>query len=193
MKTENIPGIPLRERLILAGINELNEVGFEQFSLRHVAERCQVSCAAPYRHFSDKGELIAEILQYINGQWTACVEQVVAKPYPSTRAKLVAVSMAYISFLLENPKFRSIVMQPVSAKLMDAQRPIASLSRVSRELVDQYCAEVEMEEDVRFRKLFVIRSLIYGAALMLDNGQLPSEENTLKMVEQAMEREFDLP
>ena len=192
MKTD-ISTVPLRDRLIAEGINELKEVGFEQFSLRHVAERCHVSCAAPYRHFADKTELIVAILTYINGQWTECVTQVVAKPFASTRDKLVAVSMAYITFLLENPKFRSIIMQSGSADLSDIQRPIASLSQISRELVDRYCAEVEMPPEVRFRKLFVIRSLIYGAALMIDNGELPTAQATMEMVRQTMEREFDLP
>ncbi|MBQ9131598.1 MAG: helix-turn-helix transcriptional regulator, partial [Clostridia bacterium] len=51
----------VRERLIIAGIRELEAHGLNDFSLRRVAVACEVSCAAPYRHFKDKEELILEI------------------------------------------------------------------------------------------------------------------------------------
>ena len=35
----------LRERLILAGIDELNREGADNLSIRRVARRCGVSCA----------------------------------------------------------------------------------------------------------------------------------------------------
>ena len=46
----------VRERLIIAGIEELRERGVQNFSLRRAALSAQVSCAAPYRHFKDKNE-----------------------------------------------------------------------------------------------------------------------------------------
>ena len=44
----------LREALIIAGIKEINVHGVSGFSIRRVAENCNVSCAAPYRHFESK-------------------------------------------------------------------------------------------------------------------------------------------
>ena len=55
----------VRERLIQAGITELYERGIKDFSLRRVALSAQVSCAAPYRHFKDKSDLISKIVEYI--------------------------------------------------------------------------------------------------------------------------------
>ena len=49
----------LREELILAGIEEINIHGANDFSVRRVAEACHVSSAAPYKHFKDKKEFIA--------------------------------------------------------------------------------------------------------------------------------------
>ena len=51
----------VRDRLIEAGIREIEANGLQNFSLRHVAQLCGVSCAAPYRHFKDKEEYINEI------------------------------------------------------------------------------------------------------------------------------------
>ena len=44
----------IRERLIIAGIKEIELHGFNDFSLRRVAAACEVSCAAPYRHYKNK-------------------------------------------------------------------------------------------------------------------------------------------
>ena len=60
-----------RERLILAGVEELNAYGVQHFSTRRVAKACGVSCAAPYKHFKDTHAFIAEILGYINRQYDA--------------------------------------------------------------------------------------------------------------------------
>jgi AcrR family transcriptional regulator len=48
----------VKTRLILAGLNEIEEYGIKNFSLRRVALGAQVSCAAPYRHFKDKDDFI---------------------------------------------------------------------------------------------------------------------------------------
>jgi len=44
----------LRQDLILAGIEEINTHGANDFSVRRVASACHVSTAAPYKHFKDK-------------------------------------------------------------------------------------------------------------------------------------------
>ena len=105
--TENRRGKSTRETLILAGLEELNEYGVQHFSTRRVAKACGVSCAAPYKHFKDSHEFIAEILGYINRQYDA-EQRVVLEKYKnaSAREQLVQVSMHYIRFLTEHPAFR---------------------------------------------------------------------------------------
>ena len=68
----------MREVLILAGISEINTHGVTDFSIRRVAEACNVSCAAPYKHFKDKREFIAAIIDYVNEQWRVRQQEVLA-------------------------------------------------------------------------------------------------------------------
>ncbi len=42
-------------------------------------------------------------------------------------------------------------------------------------------------------KTFIVRSLLYGAALMFDNGELEYNEDNMAAVSEAINREFDLP
>ena len=51
----------LREELILAGIEEIEAHGVRGFSLRRVAKKCGVSCAAPYKHFADLNDFLLAI------------------------------------------------------------------------------------------------------------------------------------
>ena len=102
----HLPGrIPnLREDLILAGIQEINSHGISGFSIRRVAEACNVSCAAPYRHFKDKNALIGAIIDYVNEQWAKRQDEVLAQCGPSLREQMVEICVNYIRFLMEKPK-----------------------------------------------------------------------------------------
>ena len=67
------------------------------------------------------------------------------------------------------------------------------VSRQTYDLISKYCREVEMSDEDRTRKTFAVRSLIYGAALMLDNGELESTPENYDMIARSIDREFDLP
>ena len=184
-------GLSARERLILSGIAEIEENGLQDFSIRRVAEACGVSCAAPYKHFKNRQEFVEAIIEYVYERWGEQRERLAAEAPEDKRRQLVKISVGFVRFLHENPSFRSIIMLRDS----DAEGGAPMLLRLtegSREIVRQYCAEVGMAPEVRRRKVFVVRSLIYGAALMLDSGELPDDEAGFAMAEAMIEREFDL-
>lgn len=185
--------IKLQDQLILAGIEELNENGIQNFSVRRIANKCGVSCAAPYKHYKDKQTFIAAILTYIDEKWEAR-QSAVADRFASspTRKQLLEVCMEYIRFLVENPHLRSIIM--FKFDVMDREFSIlrGKLSKPTYTLVSKYCEEVGMPADVRRRKTFVVRSLIYGASLMFDNGELEYTPENQDFVAYSIDREFDL-
>lgn len=183
-----------REQLILAGLDELNEYGIRHFSTRRVAKRCGVSCATPYKHFTDSHEFIAEIFGYINGLYLAQQEALLHRVRElSTREQLVEVSVNYIRFLTDYPVFRRIIMQNFQACDEEYRVLRGKLSTRTYEVVSRYCEEVGMPEDVRKRKTFIVRAIIYSAALFFDNGELEYTEENIQKVRELLEREFDLP
>ena len=99
-----------KEELILAGIKEIEQCGVRNLSMRRVAAACGVSCAAPYKHFTDKNDFILAMIRYINQQWYAQIHKIIAQYPGDVRRQLVEISLAYIRFLVENPHFRSIMM-----------------------------------------------------------------------------------
>ena len=58
---EELGSASVREQLITAGIAELEAHGIADFSLRRGANYCNISCAAPYKHFKSKEALIESI------------------------------------------------------------------------------------------------------------------------------------
>ena len=181
-----------REELIIAGINEISRCGIAGFSMRRAAENAGVSCAAPARHFGGKQGFIAAIIEYVNAQWHDEQMRILASCGSSTREKLVCFSVGYIKFLVEKPHFRSILMLK-DDELDNTYQGRGRTTELTLKLVDEYCKEVGMDEQTRLRKFYIVRSLIYGASLMFDNGELSYSNKVLDIVRQSIDREFDLP
>lgn len=181
-----------REELIIAGISEISRSGIAGFSMRRAAEKAGVSCAAPARHFGGKQGFIAAIIDYVIAQWHDEQIRILSECGNTTREKLVCFSIGYIKFLVEKPHFRSILMLK-DDDLDSACQGRCRTTQLSMDLVGQYCSEVDMDEETKFRKFYIVRSLIYGASLMFDNGELPYNDETLDIVRQSIDREFDLP
>ena len=180
-----------KEKFLIASVAELEEHGVTDFSIRRVAQRCEVSCGAPYKHFKNKNELILEVIRYINRQWYAYQTSLIAD-CTTTREELIETSMGYIGFLCDHPSFLSILL--LNDKTMDPEQ-IAEKNMISNRtaaLIENYCQEVSMGQDVAIRKIYAVRSFIFGAALMINGEVLPKDETTMANIRYCITREFDL-
>ncbi len=180
----------LRDKLLDVGMAELNEFGYHNFSVRRIAAKCGVSCAAPYKHFKDKHSYVAAILEHINQQWTERQEAIIESYQGVWQRQIVEVCLEYIRFLVEVPYFRSAIMLKDESFDEEFQRPRGRLSDASRSLIDRCCAEHGVSDDVKKAKVYIIRSLIYGAALMFDNGEFEYSEENMAIVRATIEREL---
>lgn len=186
--------ITTRDKLIEAGLQEIEEFGTEEFSTRRVARRCGLSCAAPYKHFKDTSEFIGAIFSHVNQIYSEEQSEVLKKYADcDSRTQLVQVSLHYTRFLLEHSYFRRIVMQGFQNCDEQCLTLRGQMSIRTYQVVSQYCKDVNMTPEVRKRKTFIVRSIIYGAALFFDNGELEYNEENMKMIEDMLNREFDLP
>lgn len=183
----------LQEELILAGIEELNNNGFHNFSVRRISTKCGVSCAAPYKHFKDKNDFIAAIINYINMIWAKRQLAIVRKYKGDFVTQLVEISKDYIRFLVENPHFRSVLMMKDSEFDAEFNNLKSQMSKRVLKIINRFSKETGMPEAISKRKFYIIRSLIYGASLMFDNGEIEYNEENLCIFSDAILREFNLP
>ena len=170
----------VREQLLIAGLAELEAHGVSDFSLRRVAAACDLSCAAPYRHFKDKETLIAAILAHIQNQLRLLLAQIAAVYPDDPRRQLAESCLAYIRFCQATPHARAVI------DLADGTLPLADTIGA---LLPQ-CAPGADAEQLREQAL-VLRSLTYGAARLLECGELPTGDAALSRIRLRLLREVD--
>ena len=180
-----------KEELIRAGLHELHEKGFNDFSIRRVAAACGISCAAPYRHFKNKDDFVLAIFAYVNRKWYL-TQNMILSEYESARERLTEMSVAYVRFLTENPDFFTILMTRSDTFEGELKYKKNGVSACVQGLIEQYCNEVNMSSVDRKRKTYVVRSLIFGAAHMIQNGELDDSEATYDMIRASISREFEI-
>lgn len=183
----------MREVLLLAGITEINAHGVTGFSIRRVAAACNVSCAAPYKHFKDKREFIAAIIDYVNQQWRLRQNEILESCGTDLRRQLVEVCVGYLHFLMEKPYYRSILLLKDDEFDNIYHRPRGEMSSRSQQLEKEIFAQYHFTPEVFRRKLHVIRALLFGTMFMLDSGELPYSDETIDNFRYCIDREFDIP
>lgn len=183
----------MREILLLAGISEINANGVTGFSIRRVADACNVSCAAPYKHFKDKKDFIAAIIDYVNSQWAQRQQEILSRCGDSYREQIVEVCVGYVQFLMEKPYFRSILMLKDEEfdNLYHKQR--GHMSSRSQQLEQDFFAQCGWDVETQKRKLHLVRAMLFGTVFMYDTGELEYNETTLANLRYDINREFDLP
>lgn len=93
----------LRRAVIETAMAMLAEGGGWQFTLREVARRAGVSHAAPYKHFADKGALLAEIALIGFDRLRDALAAARSQSGGDIGAEFEAMAGAYLAFGQANP------------------------------------------------------------------------------------------
>ena len=182
----------LREALILAGISEINANGINNFSIRRVASACNVSCAAPYKHFQDKRDLIAAIIDYVNELWTARQEEIIAQCSDSLREQIIEILLGYIRFIMEKPYYRAVLMLKDDEFDNLYHKKRTQFGSLTQTLEAQLFMASGMEADVWRRKVTMIRSLVFGVIFLFDAGEYEYNETNMEYLRFTINREFEV-
>lgn len=180
----------VKEKLITAGIKELQYHGVADFSLRRVASACNVSCAAPYKHFKSKEDFISGILLYINRQWELLQNQVRDFFENDTKSLIIELCVAYVKFRIANPGFNAVLMMKPDC-FDDEQIAGAHMTDYICSLCEKYFAQKGFDGTETERRVYVIRSLIYGAVIMIDKNQLENSKKTIDMIRDCVRKELE--
>ncbi len=170
-------GESLKNRLIIAGIEEISVHGIKDFSLRRVAMQCDASCAAPYRHFKNREEFIRAIVDYINRQWHLLSDSIIRLYAGDTRRQVTELSVAYIKFLAANANYRAALT--ASGEMGFENREFAAL-------LDESCEQAGTPAADRARRLYAVKAIIFGTVAMLGSGEVPNGEPTFTQVRETV-------
>jgi AcrR family transcriptional regulator len=160
------PRVGLRATLIAAALKVLEAEKAEP-SLRAVARAAGVSAMAPYRHFSDKADLMAAVAN--RGFEMLRDALLVADDQPDAREALFAQGMAFIDFARTNPAlFRLMYSHQYGFASSDAVR-------ATYEVLAKRVAGIQPTHVTA--ATLACRSLVQGMATIELSGRLKPAEH----------------
>ena len=108
----------LREALISAALDLIKDKGTGGFTVADLARAAQVSPAAPYRHYRDKDDLLADIARLGFERFGTALLSAWEQGKPDPKTALIRVGRSYLNFARENPA--------LYATMFDSSLPIAA-------------------------------------------------------------------
>lgn len=172
----------IRERLIISGIKEIEKHGLNDFSLRRVASACDVSCAAPYRHYKNKDELILEIIKYINSRFELIVEQVTSVYKGDIRRQILEIAVMSVRFLVGNGNYASVILH-IGCGMTEEQK---SEQKKFFGRLEELTLELNENNDSE-KILYIIKTYIYGTVIELcDSSEAVCEKRIATMKDEIM-------
>jgi AcrR family transcriptional regulator len=108
----------LRNTLILAAAELIEESGSVDFALVEAARKAGVSNAAPYRHFRDKDDLLQAVAHLCFMGLTEASRAAIADQDVGSEAAIVALGKSYIPFMLSHRPFIDLMWGDHGARAM---------------------------------------------------------------------------
>ena len=180
----------IKEKLILAGIDEIGNCGVAGFSLRQVAVACNVSCATPYNYFKNKEGFVVEIIQYIKYQWSLLKTEINKVYKNDEKQQLIELCVFYIKFLVGNPNYRSIIMLDNIEVDDESHRDIESARNFIELELEHYMKLNNVSVREARRKSFVIRAIVFEATLLLERGDIENTPENFDFIRYCIAREL---
>jgi AcrR family transcriptional regulator len=159
----------LRQQLVTATRELIEEKGPEAFSVSEACRRAGVSTAAPYRHFGDKTDMIAAVVLEGMAEMTARLHAAAA-PFPHGSVEGIAASgTAYVAFAEAHPGVFRVMFAENSGR--------ADLEEAGHECysglllqVAAYLGKAEIDEDV-LRASFPLWTFVHGMSFLRIDGK----------------------
>lgn len=187
----------LKSELIEKGLKLLYEEGYEEFSLRKVAKACNVSHAAPYRHFRNKDELIAAIGTEAMHRFSQSLQEAVDKYPDDPKSQLKEMGCAYIKFFVENPEYlRLIFLSDIKKRINNSwenpddcdcftdQQSYVQPFEILYRAAERYKAEVksniyqQMDQDAL---VLYCWGLVHGISILISRKEFPYQGDYLEL------------
>jgi hypothetical protein len=155
----------LRDALIGAALEILEEGGLAALSLREAARRAGVSAMAPYRHFADKEALLADV-------------------HPDPREALIAQGVAYVDFACANPALFRLMFGATSPNI---KGDLALSSESAYAVLATRVASIA-KPALSGDWTLACWSIVHGLALLTLDGKLAGRGEPVSVLAQRMLR-----
>ena len=168
----------LRDALLTAAFEQLQEISAHQISLRGVARHAGVSHAAPYHYFPDRAQLLAALAVTCNEQFLD-VQRRAVEAQTQPVARLLAMGEAYIQFATQHPNAFALIFDPATCPPDHSNPDTAPFIRANHELLDDLIRAAQdagqlPKDDPQIRAA-ALWGTVHGLAQLVQLGHLPAE------------------
>lgn len=167
----------LREAMIEAAVDILEETGAETVSVREAARRAGVSSGAPFRHFASKTALMTAVAEDGMQRLRAAIGQSVRRcksDHPLVR--LIAIADGYVHWATTSPTHYRVVGDRTQIDF-DASEILTGGAGAIRQDMTRIFEEAKHLKLLRTNDIdalhFECRAFAYGLARMCVDGHLP--------------------
>lgn len=156
--------VQLKEKLLIAGMEEITVHGISGFSLRRVAAACGASCSAPYKHFRNKEDFIEQIASYVEKRWAMLAAHII-KTIEDDRHCIAELCIANVKFRIANPLY--------------GQSSLGDDKIIYNEAAAFFRRHDLPDMDAH---LFIINALVTGTAELLTSGRLENNASNMDIL-----------
>ncbi|MBS7780076.1 TetR/AcrR family transcriptional regulator [Acidovorax sp. CCYZU-2555] len=166
----------LREALIEAAVQLIEEQGVDKLSVREAAKRAGVSPGAPFRHFATRTALLTAVAEQATERLRAQVQQALqtASAQPPL-VRFAAIGHAYLAWASAHPTHFRVISERhlIDYESSDAMvRSNAAIRDLMQQLLVEAFGEQRDERDQALARI-AARALVYGLARMAVDGHFP--------------------
>jgi AcrR family transcriptional regulator len=163
----------LREALVLAATELLEEQGLSSFTLRECARRAGVSHAAPAHHFATAADLLAELAARGFERFVAALDDAADETEGTAMARLTAMGRAYVAFALANPAVYGLMFRG-GANPLQSPRLKTAATAAWQQLSEAVAATLgPKRKDEVTAKAAAVWALVHGTATLMLDCKLP--------------------
>ena len=193
METNRYHHGDLKESLIKMGLKLYNEEGAEKFSIRKVAALCNVSHAAPYKHFKNKEELINAISDYVFRNFENSLYDIVEEFKNDPYERIIQVGKKYVNFMVENPDYLKFAfLQNIKSTVVIEENKFGSTKyeafNIFKNCAIDFLQFANIEEKEYVRDIVAMWSMVHGLAVMFSNQAITYKGNYLELVENILRK-----
>jgi AcrR family transcriptional regulator len=164
----------LRNALIIAAANLIEERGSEDFALVEAARKAGVSSAAPYRHFRDKDDLLNAVAELGFYALSLQMETITARTEAGSIERITELGKGYLAFVTGHPAFYTMMWGERGSRMLDDTelQLRANGFRVLVSAVDEWCDREGLRNLDPLDLSLKLWAMALGLASLTINGQL---------------------
>ena len=162
----------LRNALLTAARELLEERGPSSLGLREIARRVGVSAPSAYHHFPSLDAIAVGLAE----QGAAEMAQCLKVPASGDKGRLLRIGEAYVGFARANPALYRLMFGEGFPAASRSGEAVRDLRRRASETIKSALADRLAEADLPVAGLY-LWSVVHGLALLMIDGQVEPQED----------------